>query len=858
MLNPIKTPKEMLMEQANVPHYAAGNLVKGLSKELYQQFGKRIEEAIRRYMRATGKAPTQEEVAQLEQHIVGLTQKAPSAPQTTARLQAETPAANKLVDVRGRPYSTAVHPKTGKIVTPEQAQGYTVRDQFGSEPANMRAREGFYDPPHVNVFGEDPFLSVVNTGRLPSRTWMKSYTPSTEELAQRELQAAETGVEDTVGGLSRVQSYGEDVPTVRPSQLAEMASSLEAPAQEKLGTDIFLGKHKDLVEQAIRDFRARGIEPDEEDIFNAVNAMINPLRHNYTGINPIGLRPMPPRGRPSLAAEAEMNQWRDLSRASGVPESVVTKHPSDWPEMHKQDYLLDVGPGKRAPFAKDWALGEYANGGRIMPSRTSGAMVPQNKANPGYDWGASEADNSADIFHKSPRDMQAEMVVKGYAAGGKPAPVDYGYGRAFTQGLTMGWGDEAEAAVKALMDQGMDAFTARQTLSGLVTGDRPQSAYDRHLAAIQKGKEAFEKQHPVGASLAGLAGSIPTFIIPGMAATTIPRMAAIGAISGAGMANPGERLAGAAWGVPEGVAFGKGLEYATKGTQALGRGAKAAYDTAANRIRRVGINPEARLAEEITGRPFDFRAGMKAESTPARQEWIGKAHAAGAKAYRENDPAYKAAVYAQYLQQRPELIRQTGAQNYDQLMAAIYKQSSKETAEQFKRLPNKVNLYGDTQGAEKDYLARAARAGQKPAQFMREELRAGKPFDIYSGGNPHPMLSDVDPATGLNANEQFRAVHDYFGHLGPKTPNTFGPRGEENAWLAHKQMYSPLAEPALTAETRGQNSYVNYVNPRNLELRRQGLPTTEYAENVPVLLPPEASDAAYMGGMPEYLKRIVK
>lgn len=851
MLNPIKTPKEMLMEQANVPHYAAGNLVKGLSKELYQQFGSRIEEAIRRYIRATGKPPTQEEVAQLEQHIVGLTQKAPSTPVTTARLQAETPAANKLVDSRGRPYSTAVHPKTGKIVTPEQAKGYSVRNEFGSEPANMRAREGFYDPPHVNVFGEDPFLSVTNTGRLPSRTWMKSYTPSTEELAQRELQAAETGVDEGVGGLSRVQSYGDDVPTIRPSQIAETASSLEAPAQEKLGTDIFLGKHRDLVEQAIKDFRARGIEPDEEDILNAVNAAINPLRHNYTGINPIGQRPMPPRGRPSLAAENEMNQWRDLSRASGLPESVVTKHPSDWPEMHKQDYLLDVEPGSRAPFAKDWALGEYANGGRIIPSRTSGAMVPQNKANPGYDWGASDVNNEASAFQKSPRDMQAEMMVRGYAGGGKPAPVDYGFGRALAQGATMGWGDEAEAAVKALMDQGMDAFTARQTLSGLVTGDRPQSAYDKHLASIHAGKEAYEAKYPGRAVAGEVLGSLPTFFVPGMNATTIPRLAGMGAVYGAGSANPGERLGGAAVGAAMGPVVGKGMEY-------MGRGAKRAYDTATNRIRRVGINPEARIAEEITGRPFDFRAGMKAESTPARQEWIGRAHEAGAKAYRQNDPAYKAAVFAQYLEQRPELIRQTGAQNYDQLMAAIYKQSGKETAAQFKRLPNKVSLYGDTQGAEKDYLARAARAGQKPAQFMREELRAGKPFDIYSGGEAHPFLADVDPATGINANEQFRAVHDYFGHLGPKTPNTFGPRGEENAWLAHKQMYSPLAEPALTAETRGQNSYVNYVNPKNLELRRQGLPTTEYADNVPVLLPPEASNAAYEGGMPEYLKRIIK
>ncbi len=36
------------------------------------------------------------------------------------------------------------------------------------------------------------------------------------------------------------------------------------------------------------------------------------------------------------------------------------------------------------------------------------------------------------------------------------------------------------------------------------------------------------------------------------------------------------------------------------------------------------------------------------------------------------------------------------------------------------------------------------------------------------------------------------------------------PRGEENAWLAHSQMFSPLAQKALTTETRGQNAWFNF------------------------------------------------
>jgi hypothetical protein len=60
----------------------------------------------------------------------------------------------------------------------------------------------------------------------------------------------------------------------------------------------------------------------------------------------------------------------------------------------------------------------------------------------------------------------------------------------------------------------------------------------------------------------------------------------------------------------------------------------------------------------------------------------------------------------------------------------------------------------------------------------------------------------------LLANDVFRIVHDVFGH--GKEGVGFGPTGEENAWQAHVRMYSPLAAKAMTSETRGQNSWVNF------------------------------------------------
>jgi hypothetical protein len=60
----------------------------------------------------------------------------------------------------------------------------------------------------------------------------------------------------------------------------------------------------------------------------------------------------------------------------------------------------------------------------------------------------------------------------------------------------------------------------------------------------------------------------------------------------------------------------------------------------------------------------------------------------------------------------------------------------------------------------------------------------------------------------LTYNDLFRAVHDYYGHA--LYGNQFGPRGEEHAYRTHARMFTPRARPAMAAETRGQNSYVNY------------------------------------------------
>lgn len=82
----------------------------------------------------------------------------------------------------------------------------------------------------------------------------------------------------------------------------------------------------------------------------------------------------------------------------------------------------------------------------------------------------------------------------------------------------------------------------------------------------------------------------------------------------------------------------------------------------------------------------------------------------------------------------------------------------------------------------------------------------------------NPLLADtgllwpygsVDgPMKRVLANDLFRAVHDAFGH--GLEGSGFRAQGEENAWQAHVRLFTGSAVGAITSETRGQNSWLNY------------------------------------------------
>ena len=87
----------------------------------------------------------------------------------------------------------------------------------------------------------------------------------------------------------------------------------------------------------------------------------------------------------------------------------------------------------------------------------------------------------------------------------------------------------------------------------------------------------------------------------------------------------------------------------------------------------------------------------------------------------------------------------------------------------------------------------------------------GHEFNEEQPNPHHPLLGDSGVRWGgkpVAYNDLFRAVHDFYGHA--KEGLGFRADGEDNAWRQHQAMFSPAARGAMTAETRGQNSYVNY------------------------------------------------
>ena len=175
----------------------------------------------------------------------------------------------------------------------------------------------------------------------------------------------------------------------------------------------------------------------------------------------------------------------------------------------------------------------------------------------------------------TPTKFQAAVASANKVGG---APVEAGFGRSFLQGLTFNTADEIEASMRALMSKGMSAFDAQQTLSGLVTGEKPQSQYDKELARVRAGIKQYEEQYP-GRSFAGelVGGLVPTaaalIAAPFTGGATGPAAVAGATRTAAAMPGLGTNiLRGMGYGAASGAAAGAGGAEGGLGNRALGAG----------------------------------------------------------------------------------------------------------------------------------------------------------------------------------------------------------------------------------------------------------------------------------------------
>lgn len=102
------------------------------------------------------------------------------------------------------------------------------------------------------------------------------------------------------------------------------------------------------------------------------------------------------------------------------------------------------------------------------------------------------------------------------------------------------------------------------------------------------------------------------------------------------------------------------------------------------------------------------------------------------------------------------------------------------------------------------------------------------------------------------ANDLFRAVHDAFGH-GLEGAG-FRSQGEENAWQAHVRLFTGSARGAITSETRGQNSWLNY-GPYAESNRDATVEDTVFADQKTGLMPEWTWSEGLVGDMPAFSQR---
>jgi len=299
----------------------------------------------------------------------------------------------------------------------------------------------------------------------------------------------------------------------------------------------------------------------------------------------------------------------------------------------------------------------------------------------------------------------------------------------------------------------------------------------------------------------------------------------LAAISAAGV-RPGERGLGAGAGAAEQQVLNQGRidgrdQQAGDGAGRPAGGSLAPLEGAPNVAGATGPDPRLVAVAEQYARDNGIdlrRQGEYAKVDPERAARIAAAY--DAMVHAPQDPAVREAY--------ENLIRQTMAQ-YRALEAAGYRFYL-------------VDETNDPYGGNPWNAMRDLRANQVMGVFATEAGFGSGATELNVEDNP--LLADTGlrwPYGSLDgepkrvlANDLFRAVHDAFGH-GIEGAG-FRAQGEENAWQAHVRLFTGSARGAITSETRGQNSWLNF-GPYGESNRTAKVEDTVFSEQKTGLMP---------------------
>lgn len=191
---------------------------------------------------------------------------------------------------------------------------------------------------------------------------------------------------------------------------------------------------------------------------------------------------------------------------------------------------------------------------------------------------------------------------------------------------------------------------------------------------------------------------------------------------------------------------------------------------------------EARLGDQrgwlhhVAFEPVQFAVGGARDY--AAKMGLGDPHASGYEGVR----------------QTPDAIRSVGRHydslpDFDERAVLHFDAMRNEVDDQFDFATNKL-------GITPEFVSHDPYAD---AHEMLDDINTNRRLQVLNTASTggHPFFDN-------DTNDRFRFVHDLFGHAA--TGRSFDRHGEQAAYLAHSQMFSPKARPAMATETRGQNS----------------------------------------------------